>query len=183
MPNWCECELTVEGPEADLARFRAKAIEQNPREGEEPAILDAASFIPYPAKFTKQDAVAERWWQENTEDGKRYGKLKDGVSLRKAPKDGFNSGGYEWCIKNWGTKWGICEPKVVDEAPDCMEYAFECAWGPCTPVIQKMGEMFPMLRFELRYFEGGMGFQGLFVVEDGNVAIDSSVDYAGPRGG
>lgn len=182
MPNWCECDLTVEGPEADLTAFKEKAKEQYP-EGGNPAVLDAASFIPYPAKFRKQDEKAAQWWEENTEDGKRYGNLKPGVTWADAPKDGFNSGGYAWCCENWGTKWGICDPEVTSESSECMEYTFQCAWGPCTPVIEKMGEMFPTLRFELRYYEAGMCFQGVFVMEEGENTVDSCTEYSGNRGG
>lgn len=175
MPNWCECDLVVEGPEADLAKFVEAAREKNPAEGEQPDVLSAASFIPYPKKFRDIDEAAAKWEAE-------YGGKPD-TDWQQRPKDGFNSGGYEWCIQHWGTKWGICRPTVTDESPTLMAYTFECAWGPCTPVIEKMGRMFPKLRFVLNYYEGGMGFQGELVVEKGKVIRDMNGEYTGRRGG
>ena len=183
MPNWCECELTVTGPEADLTRFKETAREKYPQEGETPRVLDENSFLPYPAKFRKKDERRREWAKENSIGGDPRNGLKEGVSYSDCPKDGFNSGGYEWCIANWGTKWGICEPAVVEESPRLAAYTFSCAWGPCLPVIEKMGEMFPTLRFVLNYYEGGMCFQGTLVVEDGETTHDESREYNGNRGG
>ena len=185
MPNWCECELVVAGPQAELARFKEVARETDEfRYGEdEPRALSEDPFIPYPAKFRKKDEVAHAWDRENFIDGERMSGLKPGAKYSDRPKDGFNSGGYEWCITHWVTKWGICRPQVVEESSERIFYTFECAWGPCTPIIAKMGEMFPELRFELVYYEGGMGFQGRFLVENGEVMNDDSFNYAGNRGG
>jgi len=105
-------------------------------------------------------------------------------------KDGFNSGGYEWCIKNWGTKWGICNAELgnadyisADSISYELEYTFDTAWSPPTPIVKKMSEMFPSLTFTLKYFEGGGGFNGLYVCEKGEVIRDLTGDYFGNRGG
>jgi hypothetical protein len=46
-----------------------------------------------------------------------------------------------------------------------------------------MGELFPDLVFDLRYFEGGMQFNGIYRIENGQVADERSGDYFGDRGG
>jgi len=102
-------------------------------------------------------------------------------------KDGFNSGGYEWCNENWGTKWGICNAELIndndyDETKE-LGYSFETAWSPPFPVVLEMSKLFPNLEFDLRYFEGGNGFNGLFVCKKGKVETDKQGDYFGSRGG
>ena len=63
--------------------------------------------------------------------------------------DGFNSGGYEWCCDNWGTKWGFVEPRILGEDNGYLRYYFESAWAEPTPLILKMSSLFPTLNFTL----------------------------------
>ena len=176
MPNWCEATLTVQGSKAELDRFRLFAKTKD-------KVLDEKKFLPYPKRFVDMDIASRLWDKKNTVDGTHFGKLKEGVKCDDRPKDGFNSGGYEWCIENWGTKWGICDPVLTDKSEDELHYRFDTAWSPCTPVIFKMSELFPALTFEMEYFEGGMGFSGYYCVKNGDVIKDATADYAGPRGG
>ena len=96
--------------------------------------------------------------------------------------DGFNSGGYKWCCENWGTKWGICNAEVVQEFLERIshiDYCFDTAWSPPLPVVLKMSEMFPGLRFILRYFECGCAFNGVYICEKGEVVEDLQAAYSG----
>jgi len=122
------------------------------------SVLDADKIIPYPKEFKNLD--------------------------KARPGEGFNSGGYEWCCENWGTKWGFCDPAVADNIKHGeLVYTFETAWSPPIPLIKELGKLFPKLVFELRYFEGGAGFNGLFVIENGKVEVDKVGEYFGYRGG
>lgn len=119
---------------------------------------------------------------------------KKGEKLRGKAKenfesmtDGFNSGGYEWCCENLGTKWGICRAEIEDETDyegeSELRYSFETAWSPPSPVIIRMSVLFPSLKFELRYFEGANCFNGILVCEKGKVTTDKQGEYFGSRGG
>ena len=172
MPNWCECDLSIRliGDKEDKQMVEFKKFKDlaETKQGKETNALDTEKFIPYPEKFREMDKEAK---DRNVNKKGEY------------IKDGFNSGGYEWCGENWGTKWGICEAELVDMDSWELTYTFRCAWSPCLPVIKKMSEMFPKLRFELRYFEQGQGFNGLFVCEKGEILMDKQGDYFGDRGG
>ena len=179
MPNWCECDLSVSVPwgqelteedrkkaKPELKRFKEFSTTEKEIDGKkETNILDTNKFIPYPEKFRKLD--------------KEAAKAKNPFSV----KDGFSSGGYEWCCKNWGTKWGICHAEFLEEGNEELKYEFECAWSPPLPVIKKMSELFPLLEFELRYFEMGCGFKGLYRCENGELTKDETGAYYGSRGG
>ena len=168
MPNWCVNKLTVEGPKTERARFFRAASGLQPHEsiierlnGREPPTLDFNVFIPYPAHFTELDALAEA----ERKKGNNH------------VKDGFNQGGYEWCIKHWGTKWNV----------DCTRRGnvlrFETAWSPPLPVMAAMATRFPALTFTLRYYEGGQGFQGKAVWRDGKEVENVQKAYHGNLGG
>lgn len=162
MPNWCYCELSVVGPIEERVRFK------NFAEGDG-QILDFNRFVSYPERFQVMDKKCDEM-------------RKSGVPRNAIPKDGFNNGGYEWCVTNWGTKWNAsCDD--ITEKPRSLVYRFDTAWGPPEPIVNVMAEMFPRLRFNLRFWEMGMGFQGQLMVKDRVIIKKWQGDYRGRRGG
>ena len=101
--------------------------------------------------------------------------------------DSYNCDGCKWRLCNWGTKENFFAPLLVDEDLDeeigFLYYEFETAWSPPEPVIKKMGAMFPELDFELRYFKADSGFNGILVIEHGEVEFEDRAAYYGHRGG
>jgi hypothetical protein len=173
MPNWCENDLTVEGPKDVVEEFLRFA------EGE--STLDFDRFIPYPEAFRRRDEIADAWDREHAE--------RLGADWASRPGDGFNSGGYGWRVANWGTKWRAAlvhreEPEAGSaEGTVAVVFHFDTAWSPPLPVVRKAAELFPSLSFELRYFECGDGFNGMFCCSRGEVDFDESGPYFGTRGG
>ena len=173
MPNWCENELEVRGTKKAVAKFVKYAKGEN-------GIIDFNRFIPYPAKFAELDEKARTWEKEHPSE-----------SWHNRPKDGYNKGGYRWCIDNWGTKWNAShidsyKPNPEDESykeQGELIFKFDTAWNPPKPVIKKMAKEFPNLEFTLRYFEQGGAFNGLFRMRNGVVADDKTGEYFGHRGG
>src|SRR4051794_35531266 len=93
MPNWCECDLRISGPTAGvlgLVEF-ARGVER---------VFDFDKFIPYPPQFAGPDRIREEW--------ERQPGPKD---WSQRPKDGYDSGGYQWRCENWGTNWNACNPR------------------------------------------------------------------------
>lgn len=147
MPNWCYCELSVVGPIEERIRFKEFAKGNRP-------VLDFDVFIPYPEPYRTMDETSRE--------------MRDaGVPWKEIPKDGFNSGGYEWCIANWGTKWNASHAGDIIEKPRSLLYKFSTAWSPPIPVVHAMTEIFPNLRFNLRFREEGMGFRGQLMIKNG----------------
>ena len=173
MPNWCENDLVIEGKLDRLQEFRER-MKGKDRYGDE-TYLNAEVLIPYPEEFRKMDEATALFLKEHPND------------WTNAPKDGFNSGGYEWCVENWGTKWGFChvqEPELQGYGDEgTLIYHFDTAWSPPEPLVKKMGELFPDLTLDLRYFEGLMQFNGILRIENGQVTNDRSGEYFGDRGG
>jgi len=160
MPNWCECELDISGDEESIEKFRKFAKTKE-------TLLDFNKFVPYPKHFADADKKAKEF----------KGDWKD------KPKDGFNQGGYDWRLENWGTKWNASDVAEGGGRNGDFGYEFKCAWSPCCPVVLAMSKKFPDLVFMLRYFEMGMRINGLYVCKNGEVVTDASGDYFGHRGG
>jgi len=201
MPNWCSQDLLVNIPwdretnptpaeKEALKRFErdAKAIELD-KQGRR-SLLDANNFIPYPEKFKRLDKLAKQ--EQEKIDALRILDDVDKMTPEQRdvwfaahpfPKDGFNQGGYEWCSKNWGTKWNFCSVELVDETEVQLMYSFETAWAPIIPVITAMAARYPELEFELKYFESGMGYNGVVKWSNGKLDEAKEGDYFGDRGG
>jgi hypothetical protein len=60
---------------------------------------------------------------------------------------------------------------------------FDTPWSPPIPVIAALAAMFPGHAFELKYFEGGMGFSGHAGWSAGIEEFHSVYEYNGTRGG
>jgi hypothetical protein len=168
MPNHCDCDLSISGDPAIIDSLLERY------KGEVP--LDANKIIPYPKHF----AEADRLWSEAHEQNKN-GKLPWDEVVKI--KDGYNNGGYEWCVMNWGTKWGMYDFTDLIRKPRSVFLSFQSAWSPPYPLIKKMSEHFPDLTFTMKYFESGMQFKGTYKVKAGIVIVDESTSYQGTRGG
>ena len=83
MPNYCYNEITIEGNPAELKK-QARFVKSKESD------FDFNKIAPYPEEYAELDRKAEEYRKET-------GKMDI--------QDGFNSGGYFWCINNWGTKW------------------------------------------------------------------------------
>ena len=90
---------------------------------------------------------------------------------------------YSWARDNWGTKWGIVEPQLVEEDDEMLTYFFVSAWSPAELVVLAMSEAFPDLQFELVWFEAGMGVNGKMEFYAREKQLDESGKYFGHRGG
>ena len=102
MPNWCENELTITGPDVQ------KVLNAIRSESDEDArVLDFDRIIPYPKHFRELDERSlqyqEQYLAVDRDDPERQVKLDAlAAEYNVEPgtpwlKDGFNSGGYEWC--------------------------------------------------------------------------------------
>lgn len=182
MPNWCQSDLFVTALPKNKEERKSfpKMLKRfiNHAEGEH-GCLDMNKFVPYPNDFSNADkkayAIHEKWDTLNKEE-------KDKTPYPNI-EDGYNHGGYDWYIRNWGTKWNFSEPILASQEKLKAVYTFETPWGPPAPIIVKMSEMFPQLEFRLKYYEAGMAFQGVLKVKNGTITEDKTMKYNGGRGG
>lgn len=145
MPNWCENTIIVSGPAGELERFKELV-----RTDEAPFSFER--IIPQP---------------ENLRDVNH-------------PEDGDQAmpDWYHWRIQTWGTKWDLDDETRFDELDNGdgttrLQYFFNTAWAPCSPIVANLAERFPALTISHAYDEPGMDFGG-FEVYGGGKLTDSN---------
>ena len=74
---------------------------------------------------------------------------------------------YDWRVNNWGCKWEISNPYIVDDEIDSIIFEFSTAWGPCVEAFRTWAERQEEVSFVLHYFEPGVGFVGSATFDDG----------------
>lgn len=130
MPNWCENDLWIEGASGRVQELLSfVGMDRTPPE------FDFNALVPYPEEFRQADEI---------------------TGLRAA---GFNSGGYEWRVANWGTKWAPSDCHFAASRHETI-VSFRTAWSPPTPVVAALHKRFDDLTLHLEYFERGMEFCG-----------------------
>ena len=194
MPNWVENDLLISGNDSDITSLLAHV--SSTVHGKR-IDLDFSKLIPYPEEYDDADrrylefngrlnAIYEPL-EKMTPEARRQLKAlykEFGLPNGKHPANGYNNGGREWCLANWGTKWNAC----------CVEFEgcalsgkvvihFKTAWAPPIPVIERMASMFPTLEIQHEYYEGGAHFCGSAAYVGGRLVNSVKAPYFGARGG
>lgn len=170
MPNWVDNDLHIKGDESEIKRFKEFAQKDDD-------LLSFDNFIPYPTIYAGQDALVRQHLAACNNDYAEFIKRYHGEN------DGYNEGGYEWRIENWGTKWDACEVLLLKEEKKHLFYNFFTAWDTCTPAIKKMSELFPELEFGLKAYESSLGWQFHLIIKNGIISTETTKNYTGKRGG
>ena len=182
MTNQCNGTLIVLGPKEELQKFKDFAKEEE-------LPISANRFIPYPYIYKNLDEIKKEY-KEVTDiklkSAIEKGMDKDAASLLINPgifiKSGYDLGGKDWCKENWWSDKGFCEVEIEEKSDISVKYGFYTTWGPITPVIRKMGEMFKILTFDYHYYYfnafNDSSFQGRFVMEIGINTSDECLDFS-----
>ncbi len=183
MPNWCSNVLNMCGPITSIDKFM-EDITKVPKEpedgitsgmGNDYEILE--SLVPIPSGL--KDVTS------------RFGTITDDDPDKEKKQENLQEHGavdwYEWCIANWGTKWGDCSTHFVQEClvqEDSNEdnlkkvmLRFDTAWSPPIEGMDVIASKYPDIMFDLRYWEPGMGFQGFKIYGNGEGKNEASMDY------
>lgn len=137
-------------------------------------IISANKVIPYPEKFKKMDEehyARYGTWDKQTPEQKANASedMKNGTYT----KDGYNSGGYDWCCDNWGTKWGfydatMSEIQQMHDGKFILEYYVQTAWAPALPVMIALSEKFPNVVIKYYFEDEGWCYPaGCATIKDG----------------
>ena len=142
MPNWCDNQVTITGPNKIIDKIEKIANEEKGAEG-------LLQFMhPMPAEL-----------KDTTADGSQDKKLMD--------KYGY-SDWYGWACDNWGTKWDICEYFGVDrqylseqsDGESTISFSFSSAWSPPIGAYEYFLAKNEECSLKAYYYEGGCDFMG-----------------------
>ena len=132
------------------------------------AVFDFNKIAPYPEVYAQRDLERAAVDSQSAL----------GVFIAKYgnAKDGYNSGGYEWCCKNWGIKWNTIKPRHIEDT-----VVFDTAWGPPLAIYEKLSQLLTPHGFYYEYYEKSMCGGGFY--SNGEVSEVWEARYRGFRGG
>ncbi|MBD5100742.1 MAG: hypothetical protein HDT29_05720 [Clostridiales bacterium] len=76
---------------------------------------------------------------------------------------------YDWCIKNWGTKWNAYDTQINDI--DKADIYFDTANTPAIPIIKVLSEKYPDCKFEYEYAEEQVGYNAGYYDYENGIAV------------
>lgn len=131
MPNHVQNRIEIIGTEEQVSRVLA--FIKN-----EPDAIDFNSIIPQPVGINKTVSghtpeTKEKEWMWMM----RYG---------------YKSW-YEWCVKNWGTKWNAYNINQYDNIIE-----FQTAWSPPHPIVERLSILFPEVEFNHKWADEDTGY-------------------------
>ena len=146
MPNWCDNQITITGPNSVIDKIEKIVNEDDSHKNT--GLLNF--FHPMPKEL-----------RDTTADGKEDKKL--------VKKYGY-SDWYGWACDNWSTKWEVCEFYGVDrqylteqsEGESMISFAFSSAWAPPIGAYEYFLAKNEECTLKAYYYEGGCDFMGVF---------------------
>ena len=175
MPNWCDNQITITGPNSVIDKIEKIVKEEentdlsSKEKGETPGLLQFMAPMPEELMETEAGPIA---------------KTKKEKLARQTRKLEFGAENwYDWRVNNWGTKWELCEFYGVDrqylteqsEGESTISFAFSSAWSPPIGAYEKFLENNSDCSIRAYYYEGGCDFMGLW--EDGVDDCYAPSDY------
>jgi hypothetical protein len=135
MPNHYTTHVTIKGDRKVIDEFKAKHIRVPGFEDDpEAEQLDFNTVIPRPAVL------------EDTLSG--TGEETHPQNLLAYAETGYLNW-YDWSEVNWGTKWNSYELCIIEDGRQLV-FTFHTAWAPPIPVLNKLMEMWPTLKFSFK---------------------------------
>ena len=161
MPNWCDNQITITGPNSVIDKIEKITKEEKDDQG----LLNF--FHPMPKELdgtTSPSSSADK---------------------PQPMVEGFDCW-YDWRVENWCTKWEVSEFYGVDRQhlndsldESTISFGFSSAWAPPTGAytrfITSMAEKNLDVSLKAYYHEGGCDFAGCW--DDGNDECIAPSDY------
>ena len=143
MPNWCDNQVTITGPNSVIDKIE-KIVKE---EKEDNGLLNF--FHPMPKQL-----------EGTTSPSSSADKPQPMV-------EGFDNW-YDWRNANWGTKWELCEFYGVDrqyhseqnEGESTITFGFDSAWAPPINAYEQFLRDNEDCSLKAWYYEGGCDFMG-----------------------
>ena len=138
MPNWCDNQITITGPNSVIDKIEKIVKEEKDGNG----LLNY--FYPMPKELD--------------------GTTADGSEDKEMLAKHGHSDWYSWRTDNWSTKWEVNEFYGVDRQGDTISFGFSSAWSPPIGAYEQFiissSEKKQDVSIKAYYYEGGCDFMG-----------------------
>jgi len=152
MPNWCNNSISIKTNSKLLYRKIKTHLETEAEKDDKGHYVGVGLFgLLYPEPdYEKIDVL--NWKGEKEDKGRAW---------------------WYWRVENWGTKWDVWSDDILGDltctADDKnreyeIELDFDSAWSPPIQWLRYCEQKYEKqnLAFHMTYFEGGMGFGGVY---------------------
>ena len=151
MPNWCDNQITITGPNSVIDKIE-KIVKEESDESKNGLLQ---FFHPMPKELL------------DTEAGP-VAKTKKEKQARQVRKLEFGAENwYDWRCNNWGTKWEVNEFYGVDRQhlndsldESIISFGFSSAWSPPIGAYEQFLVDNENCSLKAYYYEGGCDFMG-----------------------
>ena len=143
MPNWCDNQVTITGPNSVIDKIEKIVKEDDSHENN--GLLNF--FHPMPKEL-----------EGTTSPSSSADKPQPMV-------EGFDCW-YDWRVEKWSTKWEVCEFYGVDKQADALighstiSFGFSSAWAPPIGAYEQFLVDNEDCSLKAYYYEGGCDFMG-----------------------
>ena len=137
MPNWCDNQVTITGPNSVIDKIEKIVKEDDSHENN--GLLNF--FHPMPKEL-----------EGTTSPSSSADKPQPMV-------EGFDCW-YDWRVEKWSTKWEVCEFYGVDRQGDTISFGFSSAWSPPIGAYEQFLVDNEDCSLKAYYYEGGCDFMG-----------------------
>ena len=152
MPNWCDNQLSITGPNSVIDKIEKIVKDDDSHKNN--GLLNF--FYPMPKAL------------EGTEAGPPAKTKKEKLERARLQVEYGASNWYDWRTTNWSTKWEVCEFYGVDrqyhseqnEGESTISFGFSSAWAPPIGAYEMFLEKNEECSLRAFYYEGGCDFMG-----------------------
>ena len=151
MPNWCDNQLSITGPNSVIDKIE-KIVKEESNDAEK-GLLQFFHPMPKELLDTEAGPIA------------KTKKEKQARQIRKLEFGAENW--YDWRVNNWGTKWEVCEFYGVDRQhlndsldESTISFGFSSAWAPPIGAYEQFLADNEDCSLKAYYYEGGCDFMG-----------------------
>ena len=149
---------TTSGGGVDIGMFALYGYTDESKNWLNQFFSNRASLVPYerwaflPTTVNTQEKLLEYLQKERPDS------LKEAEKSKRCLDETGCVSWYEWCIANWGTKWGAYDYVEREREEGRFSFKFETAWSFPEPIFRKLEEMYPELVFDVASYDEGSNF-------------------------
>ena len=177
MPNHVTNKLVITGSDEQINDFVSK-VNIKTEDGEDG--FDFNGVFPMPAELKDITAPSTILPDDKYNELIANGETTRAISQTHADNLMKKYGAtdwYDWCVANWGTKWGAYDVTEWNVFENEATVSFNTAWSPPTEFLINASKLYPDLQFKNTYCDEGGGFLGWDIISDGEKVDEAVYDY------
>lgn len=150
MPNWSYNYLTIHAKGNTLKKIKKEIITIKRENNRNIHLIDFQKIIPMPQELQATSYPNSIVSPAKYAKAKKENKYPMPITYRMQQdfiRDYGYDNWYEWCINTWGTKWS----PSVGYVKGNLIY-FKTAWTIPYPVIKKLSEIYPNIKFTVKFY-------------------------------